>query len=150
MTTTSPLGSADRVARAISRPFARLHTALLRRTGIGRRFRGGNVLLLTVTGRSSGEPRTTPLLHLRDGADYVVAASNGGIDREPQWWLNLRADPHAVVEVDGRSVSVVAREVDGTDRDALWARLVDSLDAFTGYQEKVRRRIAVVRLTPEG
>ena len=142
------LRPSDRIATAISGPVSRLHTALVRRIGIGKRFRGGDVLLLTVTGRRTGEPRTTPLLFLRDGEDYVVAASNGGIDREPQWWRNLQEDPRAVVEAGGRSVPVRAREVDGADRDALWDRLVDSLSAYAGYQEKVQRRIAVLRLTP--
>ena len=66
------------------------------------RFRGGDVVLLTHRGRRSGRTFTTPLLHVRDGDDIVVTASNGGVDAEPQWWLNLQADPYGEVEVRGR------------------------------------------------
>ncbi|QJY45870.1 nitroreductase/quinone reductase family protein [Pseudonocardia broussonetiae] len=143
---------ADRALTVVSRHVAAAHTALLRATSgrVGGRFRGGEVLLLTVTGRRSGREFTVPLLHLRDGDGWVVAASNGGIDREPQWWLNLQAAPDAVVEVDGVSVPVVAAEVDGADRAALWDRLVAVLGAYDDYQAGVRRRIAVVRLSPCG
>lgn len=108
------------------------------------------MLLLSVVGRRSGRTFTVPLLHIRDGADYVVAASNGGIDREPQWWLNLQECPGATVEVDGRGVPVVAEQVHGADRDALWARLVAGLSSYADYQAGVRREIAVVRLRPRG
>jgi deazaflavin-dependent oxidoreductase (nitroreductase family) len=140
----------DRALVAVSRGVAAVHTGLHRRSGgrLVRRFRGGDVLLLTVAGRRSGRSFTTPLLHIRDGEDYVVAASNGGIDREPQWWRNLLAHPDAVVEVGGRSVPVVASEVDGPERAALWDRLVATLADYEGYQAEVRRRIAVVRLSP--
>ncbi|MFF0817077.1 nitroreductase/quinone reductase family protein [Rhodococcus sp. NPDC003318] len=127
-----------------------LHTALLRRTGgrLGRRFRGSDVLLLTVRGRRSGSPHTVPLLYVRDGDDLVVAASNGGFDWEPQWWRNLRAEPHAVLEIGGRRRPVVAEQLQGDDRAAMWSRLVDQLSAYEDYQARVHRRIAVIRLHP--
>ena len=117
MTTTR-----DRRLTAVQRRVARVHTALLRRSGgrLGNRFRGGDVVLLTHRGRKSGRTFTTPLLHVRDGDDLVVAASNGGVDAEPQWWLNLQADPHGEVEVRGRRWHVVASKVDEADRARLW------------------------------
>jgi F420H(2)-dependent quinone reductase len=147
---TAVLSRADRAATVLSRRVAALHTALLRRTGgrVGNRFRGGDVVLVTCRGRRSGQPRTTPLLHVRDGADLVVAASNGGIDAEPQWWLNLQADPSGEVEVRGRRWAVTATEVDDADRSRLWAALMARCDAYDGYQARVSRRIAVVRLSP--
>ena len=113
------------------------------------RFRGGDLLYLTTTGRTTGERRTVPLLYVRDGEDLVVAASNGGSDWEPGWWLNLQADPRGTVEIAKREMPVTASEVDEPDRSRLWQRLNDQLDAYDGYQKSVRRRIAVVRLTPE-
>ena len=63
------------------------------------RVAGMPVLLLTTTGRCSGRPRTTPLTYFEDGADLVVIGSNGGEDRPPAWWLNLRDDPYATVTI---------------------------------------------------
>ena len=66
-----------------------------------RRFRGGDLLFLTTTGRKTGKQRTTPLLYLTHDGRWVVVASNGGADWEPGWWLNLRAGSPGTVEVDG-------------------------------------------------
>ena len=115
-----------------------------------RRFRGGDLLHLTTTGRKSGQRRTVPFLHVPDpaGRGWVVAASNGGADWEPGWWLNLQGTGSGVVSVDGRQTSVRGEELDGTEREEAWRRLNEQLPAYEGYQGKVRRRIAVVRLTP--
>ena len=126
----------------------RVVNAIIHMLGLSR-FRGGDLLYLTSTGRTSGAARTVPLLFVRDGEDFVVAASNGGSDWEPGWWLNVQADPHATIEVAKRTISVVASEVEEPERSVLWKRLSDQLDAYDGYQAKVRRRIAVVRLRPE-
>jgi deazaflavin-dependent oxidoreductase (nitroreductase family) len=127
------------VNRAVNAVVRKLHLS---------RFRGGELLFLTTTGRKSGEPRTVPLLYVRDGDDHVVAASNGGSDWEPAWWLNMQANPHGTVEVRRQRHDVTATEVVGDEREAMWARLSSQLDTYDGYQRKVRRRIAVVRLTP--
>lgn len=142
------LSRRDRAITRISRWVAGAHTAVIRRSGgrIGSEWLGGDVLLLTVRGRRSGRAFTVPMLYLREGGDLVVAASNGGVDREPQWWLNLRADPGAEVEIRGRRLRVVASEVHRDERTALWARLVVSYADYDKYRSGVRRRIAVVRL----
>jgi deazaflavin-dependent oxidoreductase (nitroreductase family) len=115
---------------------------------MGNTFRGGQVLLLDHRGRRSGKGYTTPVAYARDGEDYVVAASNGGIDREPQWWQNLQAEPRTTIEVRGRRVEVEARLVDDADRARLWDALNDNLDTYDAYQASVSRRIAVIRLSP--
>jgi deazaflavin-dependent oxidoreductase (nitroreductase family) len=125
----------------------RVANAIIRRRGLSR-FRGGDLLYLTTTGHKSGKVRTVPLLYVRDGDDLVVAASNGGADWEPGWWRNLQAEPVGRVKVADDEHQVTASEVDGPERDVLWQRLSDQIDAYDGYQAKVRRRIAVVRLTP--
>ena len=144
------LSRADQLATRVSKYAAAAHTALLRRTGgrLGNRFRGGDVVLVTHRGRRSGRTFTTPLLHVQDGPDLVVAASNGGIDCEPQWWLNLQADPHGEVEVRGRRWPVTATEVADEDRAALWQALMAKCPTYDDYQSKVSRRIALVRLSP--
>jgi deazaflavin-dependent oxidoreductase (nitroreductase family) len=64
---------------------------------LGGRMNGMDVLLLTTTGRKSGKPRTTPLQFMQDGGAYVVVASNGGSERHPAWWLNLKREPSAAI-----------------------------------------------------
>lgn len=140
----------DRVLTVVTRVVARWHVALYRRSGgrLANRFRGGDVLMLTHTGRRSGRAHTTPVAYVRDGEDLVVAASNGGIDLEPQWWLNLQQEPRCVVEVRGRRLEVVAAEVEEPERSRLWALLNANIATYDAYQASVSRRIAVVRLTP--
>jgi deazaflavin-dependent oxidoreductase (nitroreductase family) len=129
----------------------RLHIAVVRgsRGRIGHRWIGGSsTVLLTVTGRRSGRPHTVTLMALREGDDFFVAASQGGVDREPHWWLNLMADPRAEVEFRGERIPVVAEKVGDDKRPAVWARFSGALGGgrFDGYQAKVRREIAVIRL----
>ena len=115
-----------------------------------KRFRGARLLYLTTVGRKTGKTRTVPLAFVRDGDDYVVAASNGGSDWQPGWWLNLRSAPQATIQVDDAELVITASEVDEADRTQLWQRLSDQLDTYDGYQEKVSRQIALVRLRPVG
>ena len=69
---------------------------------LGGRLAGRNVLILTTTGRKTGRKRSTPLYFIRDGKDYVVIASNGGEDRYPGWWYNVRDDPDVEVQIARR------------------------------------------------
>ena len=139
----------DRRLVGVMRWMGRIHRAVLRltrgRVGAGW-FGGSDVVLLTVRGRTSGRLFTVPLMGLRDGDDLLVAASQGGVDREPQWWLNLLADPHAEVEVRRERFTVTAERVSDEERPELWARFVAAYAGFEDYQARVRRQIAVVRL----
>ena len=106
-------------------------------------FRGGQLLYLRTIGRKTGGERMTPLCYLPDGDSWIVAASNGGNDWEPGWWLNLQAGSPATVD----GTPVTGAEVEEPERAEWWARLNAVLD-YEAYQRKVSRRIAVVRLTP--
>ena len=108
----------------------------------------GRFLVLRTTGRRSGQPRRTPLSYTQDGDTYVVIASDGGSPRDPDWYLNLQADPDADVEVGGRHSHVRAETVSGDERDRLWRRAVQSYGGYAGYQARTDREIPVVRLTP--
>jgi deazaflavin-dependent oxidoreductase (nitroreductase family) len=144
-----PLSSKDRRLLRTMRRFGRVHRWVVRRSRgrLGSRWFGGSdLVLLTMRGRSSGRLHTVPLMSLPDGDDLLVVASQGGVDREPQWWLNLLVDPHAQVERRGERFAVVAEKVGDDERQALWDRFVATYDGFTDYQAKVRRQIAVVRL----
>jgi deazaflavin-dependent oxidoreductase (nitroreductase family) len=147
--TTTPTRR-DRALTIVSKYAAKVHVAMVRRSGgrLVRTFRGGDLLLLSHTGRTSGRTFTTPALFVRDGEDYVVAASNGGIDREPQWWLNLQADARGAIEVGGRRTDVVASQVAEADRQRLWDALMARCPTYDDYQAAVSRRISLVRLSP--
>lgn len=139
----------DRRLVRLMRWSSRVHVALKRRSGgrLARHWFGGSdLVLLTTVGRRTGAPRTVTLMALRDGPDFLVAASHGGVDHEPPWWLNLQADPHADLEVRGARIPVTATPVDDAEHPALWARFVDAYAGFETYQAGVRRRIALVRL----
>ena len=140
-----PIATAQRFA-------TRLHSSVYRATGgrVGGRLLGSPVLLLTTTGRKSGRSRTIPLLYLRDGENFVVVASNGGTSGDPAWWLNLKDNPEANVEVGGRKLRVRAEEAEGDERRRLWGRVVRMYGAYQQYQEKTDRRIPVVVLRPVG
>lgn len=127
------------------------HASWYRLTGgaIGGSIGKAPILLLTTKGRKSGRPRTTPLLYLPDGDNFVIIASNGGHDRPPAWWLNLESDPQATVQIGRQKLSVMARDADGEDRERLWAHVVEMYPNYDEYQKSTARRIPVVVLQPE-
>jgi deazaflavin-dependent oxidoreductase (nitroreductase family) len=106
-------------------------------------------LLLTTTGRRTGQPRTNPLLYARDGDAYVVAGSNFGQQHHPAWTGNLLVRPQATVTVDGAPVPVLAMLVTGADRERLWRQLTRVWPAYQTYQGWISGRdIRVFRLVP--
>ncbi len=113
----------------------------------GYQWRGTTILLLTTTGRSSGEPRTTPLIHRTDGDRWVVVASKGGAPDHPAWYENLKADPRATIEVKGEEIPVLASTASGEERTRLWSLLAEAWPAYDDYQRKTDREIPVVVLT---
>jgi F420H(2)-dependent quinone reductase len=128
----------------------KLHVAAYRATEgkIGGRLMNSPVLLLLTTGRKSGKERTTPLLFLRDGVNYIMVASNGGTAGDPAWWLNLQRDPEAIVEVGGSRLRVRAEEVKGEQKRRLWRRLVEMYPLYESYQRRTDREIPVISLRP--
>ncbi len=126
----------------------RLHASLFRASNgrVGGRMFASPVLLLVATGRKTGRGRTTPLLYLEDGDRYVIVASNGGAPKHPVWWLNLRANPEATVELGARKPRVRATEARGEEKRRLWKRLVQMYGPYESYQRKTDREIPVVVL----
>ena len=126
------------------------HNALYRasRGRIGGRLVGMPVLLLTTKGRRSGKLRVIPLLFLRDGETIVVVASNGGSDYVPAWWLNLRSDPDAEIEIGRRRSRVTAREASAEERERLWPEFTSRFSGYADYARRTAREIPVVMLEP--
>jgi deazaflavin-dependent oxidoreductase (nitroreductase family) len=108
---------------------------------------GMPILLITVAGRKSGTPYTTPVGYFMDGDDYVVCGSAGGAKDDPQWFRNLRHAGRAHVEVAEQEFAVAARVVpDGPERDRLMTRLLEVAPRFAGYQGKIERKGGTRRL----
>jgi deazaflavin-dependent oxidoreductase (nitroreductase family) len=111
------------------------------------RFAGEPLLLLNTTGARSGLLRTNPLLYSTVGQDYAIIASKGGAPSHPDWYYNLVADPEATVEIGRQTIPVNAREVNGDERDALFAAQAVRFPFFNDYQAGVERTIPVFVLT---
>ncbi len=128
--------------------WGKMHAAIYRitRGRIGHSSGSITNLLLTTTGRKTGQPRTVPLSYIADGDGFVVVASNGGADRDPVWWLNLRANPAAQIQIEGASVAVQARKADRTECERLWPLLIEANLFYKRHLANTDREISVVIL----
>jgi len=103
---------------------------------------------LTVTGRRSGQPRTVPLLYLRDGERVVFVASKGGMSRHPVWYHNVTAHPEVEVQIGGETRAMRARTASAEEKAALWPKLVAMYPDYDDYQARTERDIPVVICEP--
>jgi deazaflavin-dependent oxidoreductase (nitroreductase family) len=113
----------------------------------GHDWQGTSTLLLTTTGRRSGEEHTTPLIYQPDGDRYVIVASMGGADRHPAWYLNLTDNPEVGVQVKGDRFRARASTAGPDERERLWKLMTATWPAYDEYQTKTDREIPVVVLT---
>ncbi len=114
------------------------------------RMAGLKILLLTTTGRKSGKEHTTPLGYFEQDGDYVIIASNGGADKHPFWFLNLKSNPDVSIEIKDKKIPAEAREADEATRKELWAKLVILSPQYGQYATSTKREIPMVLLRPRG
>jgi deazaflavin-dependent oxidoreductase (nitroreductase family) len=112
----------------------------------GHEWQGTTTLILTTTGRRSGEERSTPLIYQRHGDGYLVVASKGGSPEPPAWYLNLQADPEVRVQVKGDRFAARARTARSDEKPELWQTMTAVWPAYDDYQRKTDREIPVVVL----
>lgn len=112
----------------------------------GHIWRGVTTLLLTVTGRKSGEQHRTALIYGQDGDNYIIVASKGGAQKHPEWYRNLVANPTVEVQVLGGRFKAHARTANAEERPALWELMAEIWPAYNDYQKKTDRQIPVVIL----
>ena len=115
---------------------------------VGGMFEGTPLLLLHHTGAKSGKSRINPLAYMSDGGRYVIFASKGGAPTNPDWYHNLKANPHVAIEVGSDTIDVDASEATGDERDRLFQAQAERAPQFAEYAEKTDRVIPVIVLTP--
>src|SRR4051812_17202060 len=139
------------------RLMSRANVWLYRATGgrVGGKLRAGAafpwglpLMLLTTVGRKSGVRRTAPLLFLQEGETVVCVASQAGMEKDPLWYSNLKADPECEGQIGSRSRKMRARTATPEERAAWWPKLVAHYADFAAYQTKTERVIPVVLLEP--
>ena len=141
-----------RLKDIVARVATALHTQIYRRTGgkILRELGPWTMGLLITTGRKSGQPRTTPLNIMADGDRWLLVASYGGDDRDPQWFKNLQANPEATIQLGAETIPVRATVATEEEKKTLWPKVVGNYKGYQGYQRKTSRDIPVVVLTRVG
>lgn len=112
----------------------------------GHDWRGVHTLLLTTTGRKSGQPQLLPLIYGEDNGRYIIVASKGGAPGHPAWYLNLAANPTVEVQVMADRFTATARTASPEEKPALWDLMAKIWPAYNDYQQKTTRDIPVVIL----
>jgi deazaflavin-dependent oxidoreductase (nitroreductase family) len=107
------------------------------------------VVMLTTTGAKSGRARTVPVLGIPADGALAIIASNFGQHRHPSWYHNLRANPDAVVAVDGAERRVRAIEAQDERRSSIWQQGLRVYPGFAQYERRAsHRRISIFVLEP--
>ncbi len=152
-----PKGLDKPIATKIIKRMSTANTWIYRKTGgrLGKTWRVGSALrhgvpicLVTTTGAKSGQPRTVPLVYLRDGDRIVLVASQGGLPKNPMWYGNIVKTPKIEIQVGRKKQAMHARTADSDERAELWPRLVDMYADFANYQSWTDREIPVVICEP--
>jgi deazaflavin-dependent oxidoreductase (nitroreductase family) len=111
---------------------------------------GATILILTTTGRRTGQQHSTPLIYRPYGDSYLVVASKGGAPTPPAWFLNLQANPQVQVQIKGERFAARARTAGPEEKPAMWRHMTQVWPDYDAYQEKTDREIPVVVLERVG
>jgi deazaflavin-dependent oxidoreductase (nitroreductase family) len=114
---------------------------------VGGYFEGDPLVLLNTVGARTGKVHTVPVMYLKDGNRWVVFATKGGSDTNPDWYYNLKAHPDIKIEVGDDKFNAHAELLTGAERDKIYARQASLYPRFGDYQRKTKRVIPVVALT---
>lgn len=109
-------------------------------------WNGVPTLLLTTTGRKTGEPRTIPIIFTPHGTSNVIIASKGGSPTHPKWYLNILENSRVQVQVKAETFDAIARTAESPEREQLWAEAVKAWPNYDIYQSRTDRSIPVVVL----
>lgn len=113
---------------------------------VGGFWEGRPLLLITTTGAKSGQPRTNPVMYMREGHHLYIFGSKAGAHTHPHWYHNLLAHPKVTVELGDEKFHAIAKPVTGEERDKIYAKWSGLYPQFREYQEKTTRKIPVIEL----
>jgi deazaflavin-dependent oxidoreductase (nitroreductase family) len=127
-----------------------VNTGLYRLTNgrLGSRLGRQSILLLHTVGRKSGKTYTNPLSYYRDGDDYLIVASNWGLDDPPNWFLNLKHQPRTTIQLKSQTIEVTARPASPDEYQRLWQLVTSRNSQYLEYQKGLARQIPIVILSP--
>jgi deazaflavin-dependent oxidoreductase (nitroreductase family) len=136
--------------RRLMRPFMGVHRRIIQASSgrILAHLGGHPLLVLTTTGRRSGQPRSTPVIGIPEGEGWFIVASNGGAATQPLWLRNLATYAEVSIQRGGRTNSYLAQILPPDERDRCWPALVRAYPTYTKMQAKTDRALPVVRLQP--
>jgi len=139
-----------KIPKPVAKIFSAMHRGVYKLSGgrIAGSFGENTVILLTTTGRKTGKKRTQPLIGVDHGDGWGVLASASGHDSHPAWFLNLEANPKATVTVGSTEHTVVARVLEGEERQQVWDTAVAAYSDYAEYQKVTDRIIPVLALDP--
>jgi deazaflavin-dependent oxidoreductase (nitroreductase family) len=109
-------------------------------------WNGAPTLVLTTTGRKSGQPRKSALIFGKDGDNFLLIASQGGAPKHPMWYLNLRDNPEVELQVLGDKFRAHARTATPDEKPRLWKIMTESWPSYDAYQTRTERDIPLVVL----
>ena len=117
---------------------------------LGNSFLGVPVLLLTTTGRKSGQQRTRPLYFLQSDEQILLVASNAGTASDPAWLLNILANPLVTVDVQGETRRMVAHVASEEEKARFWPQLTAMFPKWQMMEDRSQRSFKIVILDPFG
>lgn len=122
----------------------------LSRGKVGSKLGTQTILILHTIGRKSGEERAIPIAYFKYETKYLIVASNWGKDQQASWYLNLKKNPSATLEVQGKVISTNAREAEGEEYAHLWSFVTKLHPPYSDYQKLTARRIPIMIFDPIG
>jgi F420H(2)-dependent quinone reductase len=130
--------------------FMAINTLLLRlsRGRIGSKLGAQTILILHTIGRKSGQDRAIPIAYFDYEDHYLIVASNWGKDKQANWYLNLKKDPRARLEIKGKIIPVTAHEAQGEEYDRLWKFATERHPPYLAYQKMTTRHIPIMVFEP--
>jgi len=126
--------------------FMSINSLLIRlsRGRLGSKLGTQTILILHTVGRTSGQERTIPIAYFDYEGKYLIVASNWGKDRNADWYLNLKKDPHARLGIIGKTIAVLAHEAQGEEYNLLWKFAIERHPPYLDYQKMTMRHIPIM------